>query len=85
MDPVKNQKIINIIPPNKKHRVEFDPSERSEKDFREVLTYVVKHLPHSYLNTQHYPHICSDMGAECTLRYPDEDWTVGSDRRFCQS
>ena len=46
MDPIKNQKIIHVIPPNKKHRVEFDSSERSENDFRELLTYVVKHLPH---------------------------------------
>jgi hypothetical protein len=79
MDPIKKQKTIHIIPP-KRHRVEFDPSERSENDFRELLTYVVTHLPHSYLNTRHYQHICSDIEGEFNRRYPNEGWKDNYDR-----
>ena len=85
MDPIKNQKIIHVIPPNKKHRVEFDSSERSENDFRELLTYVVKHLPHYYLNTRHYQHICSDIEDEFNRRYPNEDWKDDYDRLIIQT
>ena len=85
--PIQGQKreVHTITPNNKRPRIEYNPSTRCENNFRELLTYIVTHLPHSYLNTRHYQHICSDIEDECLRRYPNLDWKDDYDRLIIHS
>ena len=84
--PIEGQKKkIHIIPPNEQPRIQNDSSTRCENDFQEFLRYIFINLPHSYLNTRHYQHICSDIEDECLRRYPNLDWKDDYDRLIIHS
>jgi hypothetical protein len=80
MGPIRSNKKTHII-----HRVEPKSPTQRDEYFRKLLAYVVTNLPHAYLNTRHYQHICSDIEDECLRRYPNLDWKDDYDRLIIHS